>query len=267
MNDAVNASPGGAGRSGFAGKIAVVTGAYGDIGAAVVEALAAHGATVYAADIRFTGASAPRSHGPGRIIPVALDVTDSAAVSSAFAHVAAASGPATLLVNAAGGPGRTRTPIDEVTDDAWHTVVRVNLDSAFHCAREAVRWMKKSTVGGCVVNISSGAGRTYSRTGVQAYAAAKAGVIGLTRQLAREVGPAGIRVNCVAPGLVDVTAIHDEITSLGADGLERHLSGVAMGRLGRAEDLVGPILFFLGTDSAYVTGQTISVDGGSTMLG
>ncbi|WP_326837133.1 SDR family NAD(P)-dependent oxidoreductase [Amycolatopsis rhabdoformis] len=243
----------------FAGRAALVTGAGGDIGRAVATRLAERGATVYVADLR-----PPAVDG---LIPLALDVTDAGAVTEAFAAVGRAAGPVSLLVNAAGGPGRRRTPIDEVSDEDWHRVVSLNLDGTFHCCREAVRGMKSAGVAGSIVNISSGAGRTYSRTGVQGYAAAKAGVIGLTRQLAREAGAAGIRVNCVAPGLIDVEALRDELGSLGTEGLGRHLSGVALGRLGRAEDLVGPILFFLGDEAGYVTGQTISVDGGSIMLG
>ncbi|MEU4173131.1 SDR family NAD(P)-dependent oxidoreductase [Streptomyces sp. NPDC026665] len=251
----------------FAERIALVTGASGDIGRATAEDLAARGATVYAADITVTSDERVRPIGAGQLVPLRLDVTDAQAVAQAFAAIAAERGPVTLLVNAAGGPGRTRTPVDEVTDEAWHRVVALNLDGAFHCCREAVRWMKATRAEGSIVNVSSGAGRTYSRTGVQAYAASKAGVIGLTRQLARELGPNGIRVNCVAPGLIEVAGIQGEIASIGADGLARHLEGVALGRLGRAQDLVGPVVFFLGAGSAYVTGQTISVDGGSVMLG
>lgn len=242
------------------GRVALVTGAGGDIGRSVALGLVRRGARVYAADIR------PVDPADG-LVPLLLDVRDSDAVAVAFARIAEESGPVRLLVNAAGGPGSIRTPIDQVTDEAWHAVVSLNLDGTFHCCREAVRWMKSARTTGSIVNVSSGAGRTSSRTGVQAYAAAKAGVIGFTRQLAREAGPAGIRVNCVAPGLIAVDALQEEIAALGADGLAAHLGGVALGRLGRADDLVEPVLFFLGDGAGFVTGQTISVDGGSVMLG
>lgn len=248
----------------FGGRIAVVTGAAGDIGLAVARALVAEGATVWCADIR-TPPSADGEELPLRWAE--LDITDSEAVGAFFARVGAETGPATLLVNAAGGPGRVRTPVDEVTDDAWDRVVRLNLGGTFFACREVVRHLKGAGLPGSIVNVSSGAGRTYSRTGVQAYAAAKAGVIGLTRQLARELGPHGIRVNCVAPGLVISDGTRAEIDGLGAEALATHLSGVALGRLGEAADMVAPILFYLDDAAGYVTGQTISADGGSIMLG
>jgi len=251
----------------FFGKVVVVTGARGEIGLQTAEELAKRGATVWAADIGFSAAEAPRSFGAGIIHPVQLDVTDSHAVDSLFRSITSDSGPISMLVNAAGGPGTDRSLVEDVTDEQWHKVVSLNLDGAFYCCRAAAQSMKSGGAGGSIVNISSGAGRTYSRTGVQAYAAAKAGVIGLTRQLAREMGTYGVRVNCVAPGLIAVEGLAKELSSISSEAMQIHLSGVALGRLGSAADLVGPIVFFLGPEAGYVTGQTISVDGGSTMLG
>ncbi|OJX65595.1 MAG: hypothetical protein BGO95_01685 [Micrococcales bacterium 73-13] len=252
--------------AGFAGRVAVVTGAAGDIARLAAQRLAAEGATVWAVDLAFAEPS-EEAVGAGRIIRRRLDVTDSAAVAELFAEVARTTGPATLLLNAAGGPGSRRAPVEEIGDEDWHRVVALNLDAVFYCVREATRWIKDAGLQGSFVIISSGAGRTSSRTGVQAYGAAKAGAIGLTRQLAREVGKHGIRVNCIAPGLVEVEGIRAEIESIPPAAMEQHLSNVALGRLGRPADLTGPILFFLGEDAAFVTGQTISVDGGSIMLG
>lgn len=249
---------------GFAGKVAVVTGASGDIGLAIARELAAGGATVWCVDVR---PPAQGIEGEERLRYAELDITDSSAVTAFFERVRAEDGPAALVVNAAGGPGSVRTPVDEVTDEAWHRVLTLNLTGTFHCCREAVRHMKAAGIPGSIVNISSGAGRTYSRTGVQAYAAAKAGVIGLTRQLARELGPHGIRVNCVAPGLIVSDGTREEIGRLGEESLATHLGGVSLGRLGEAEDMVAPVMFFLDDAAGYVTGQTISADGGSIMLG
>ncbi len=252
--------------SGFAGRVAVVTGAAGDIADRVVTRLADAGATVWAVDIQFAESSDVTA-GAGRIIRRRLDVTDAAAVDALYAEAASTTGPATLLLNAAGGPGSRRRPIDEVEDADWHRVVALNLDAVFYNTRAAAKHMKAAGVGGSIVIISSGAGRTYSRTGVQAYSAAKAGAIGLTRQLARELGAFDIRVNCIAPGLIAVAGLRDELASITPEGMSAHLAGVSLGRLGVAEDLTGPIAFLLGDESGYVSGQTISVDGGSTMLG
>ncbi|MFI6906131.1 SDR family NAD(P)-dependent oxidoreductase [Nonomuraea sp. NPDC050394] len=244
--------------TGISGAVAVVTGAAGDIGRAITTALVAEGARAWALDVR-----EPDADGAARR---RVDVTDSAAVTGTFAEIEDTEGRLDFLVNCAGGPGTRRDPIDQVPDEAWRAVVALNLDGVFHCSRAAVGAMKRCG-GGAIVNISSGAGRTTSRTGVQAYAAAKAGVIGLTRQLARELGPAGIRVNCVAPGLILA-----DPTRAGWEGLpdrERRafLDGVPLGRVGEAGDIAGPALFFLSAASRYVTGQTISADGGAIMLG
>ncbi|UOR01529.1 SDR family oxidoreductase [Leucobacter allii] len=242
--------------------MAVVTGARGDIGHAVAHALSERGAEVWCVDIR-----PPESAAETGMRWVELDITDADAVERFFERVRDETGPADLLVNAAGGPGRIRTPIDEVTDEVWQRVLTLNLTGTFNCCRAAVRQLKRTGKTGSIVNISSGAGRTYSRTGVQAYAAAKAGVIGLTRQLARELGPMDIRVNCVAPGLIVSDGTREELGRLTEEDLRAHLDGVALRRLGEAHDLISPVLFFLNPASGYVTGQTVSADGGSIMLG
>lgn len=246
----------------FTGRTAVVTGAVGGIGRVIANRLAVEGARVWATDIR----DPPEEYRKSDIEWAIMDVTKPADVDRTFVQIEAKSGPVSLLVNAAGGPGNFRTTVDLITNETWRHVVAVNLDSVFHCSRAAARSMKALRQG-AIVNVSSGAGRTYSRTGVQPYAAAKAGVIGLTRQLARELGPFGIRVNCVAPGLILVEATRDEWSAMSVAEQHRYLSGVALGRIGKAADVAGPIVFFLSDDAEYITGQTISVDGGRTMLG
>ncbi|MFI9557550.1 SDR family NAD(P)-dependent oxidoreductase [Nonomuraea endophytica] len=238
--------------------VAVVTGAAGEIGQAICVALLARGTRVWALDLRevaLDGAVHRR-----------LDVTDSCGVSEVFDEIEAVEGRVDFLVNCAGGPGGPRAPIDQVSDEAWRAVVALNLDGVFHCSRAAAASMKRARKG-AIVNISSGAGRTTSRTGVQAYAAAKAGVIGFTRQLARELGPDGIRVNCVAPGLILADPTRADWERLAQGQREEFLSGVALGRIGEAGDIAGPVLFFLSEEARYVTGQTISADGGAIMLG
>jgi 3-oxoacyl-[acyl-carrier protein] reductase len=121
---------------------------------------------------------------------------------------------------------------------------------------------------GSIVNISSGAGRSHSLTGIQAYASAKAGLIGLTRQTARELGPHGIRVNCVAPGLLRSNpASERQWQAMGEAGQRQLLDSIALRRLGQADEIARVVRFFASDDAAYVTGQTISADGGIWMLG
>src|SRR5206468_2045374 len=127
---------------------------------------------------------------------------DPHAVTAFVASVVEATGRVDILVNTAGGvAGQTMRPLEEVSDDEWRVIFAINLDGAFHFTRAVAPTMKRRG-GGAILNISSGAGRSYSLTGIQAYASAKAGLIGFTRQTARELGPHGIRVNCVAPGFV-----------------------------------------------------------------
>jgi len=121
---------------------------------------------------------------------------------------------------------------------------------------------------GSIVNISSGAGRSHSLTGIQAYASAKAGLIGLTRQTARELGPYGIRVNCVAPGFIRSNpASERQWEAMGEEGQRRLVEGIALRRLGQPEEIARAVLFFASDDASFVTGQTISADGGHWILG
>jgi len=173
-----------------------------------------------------------------------------------------------VLVNCAGGVvGQTMKPVEEVSEEAWRAIFAVNLDGAFHFTRAAVPAMKTRRRGS-IVNISSGAGRSYSLTGIQAYASAKAGLIGFTRQTARELGEFGIRVNCVAPGFVRSNPSSErQWQAMGDAGQRKLIESIALRRLGEPEDIARAVLFFASDDARYVTGQTISVDGGHWMLG
>ncbi|HVA20498.1 MAG TPA: SDR family NAD(P)-dependent oxidoreductase [Candidatus Micrarchaeia archaeon] len=250
----------------------MVTGAAHGLGRAICVTLAAAGAAVVACDIEAEGlgdTEAAVARATGRpITALAVDVTDPAAVAAAAAGIASASGPIGILVNNAGGVGgQTMRPVDEVDPDAWRQLIAINLDGTFNCVRSVVPQMRRRG-SGAIVNISSGAGRTFSLTGIQAYAAAKAGVIGLTRQLAKELGPAGIRVNCVAPGFVRSNPTTErQWAAMGATGQARLLESIALRRLGRAEEIALAVRFLLSDDAAYVTGQTLGVDGGNIMLG
>jgi 3-oxoacyl-[acyl-carrier protein] reductase len=197
-----------------------------------------------------------------------VDVTDPRRVVAFADEVVAAERRVDILVNCAGGvAGQTMRPVEEISDEDWRVIFAVNLDGAFHCTRAVVPSMKARRRGS-IVNISSGAGRSYSLTGIQAYASAKAGLIGFTRQTARELGEFGIRVNCVAPGFVRSNpASERQWQAMGEAGQKRLIEGIALRRLGEPEDIARAVVFFASEDARYVTGQTISVDGGHWMLG
>jgi 3-oxoacyl-[acyl-carrier protein] reductase len=205
---------------------------------------------------------------PGACRTAVVDVRDAAAVGAFVARVDAAGGRIDALVNTAGGvAGQVMRPVEEVPDADWREIFAVNLDGAFHFTRAAAPLMKRAGRG-AIVNISSGAGRSYSLTGIQAYASAKAGLIGFTRQTARELGRHGIRVNSVAPGFIRSNpATERQWDAMGADGQARLVESIALHRLGTPEEIARAVVFFVSDDAAYVTGQTISVDGGQWMLG
>jgi 3-oxoacyl-[acyl-carrier protein] reductase len=227
------------------GRVALVTGTAHGIGAAIADLLEEDGATVHRVDLD------------------TVDVTDPAAVE---AYVAA-TGRIDVLVNNAGGVrGQTGQPLEEVTLESWHAVVDANLTSTFLCTRAVTRGMK-SRGWGRIVNISSGAGRSVSLTGIQAYASAKAGQIGLTRQTAHELGRFGITVNCIAPGFVlSNPSTQQQWESYGEDGQAALVEGIAVRRLGTPADIANGVRFFVSEASSWVTGQTLSIDGGHAIF-
>jgi 3-oxoacyl-[acyl-carrier protein] reductase len=256
----------------FRDRVAIVTGAAHGIGRGICAELARGGARVWACDVRAGELGATREAvdavAAGSCQTGVLDVRDPAAVEAFAGRAEEAAGRIDILVNTAGGvAGQTMRPVDEVSDADWREILAINLDGAFHFTRAVAPVMKRARAG-AIVNISSGAGRSYSLTGIQAYASAKAGLIGFTRQTARELGAHGIRVNCVAPGFVRSNpATERQWEAMGAAGQQRLLDSIALGRLGRPEDIARAVCFFASDDAAYVTGQTISVDGGVWMLG
>jgi 3-oxoacyl-[acyl-carrier protein] reductase len=225
-----------------AAKVAVVTGAAHGIGTAIAEALRGDGATVHAVD------------------KDTVDLTDAAAVRAFFGDV----GEVDILVNNAGGVcGQVGHPLEEVADEDWHAIVQANLTTAFYCTRAVVPAMKQRRWGR-IVNISSAAGLTVSKTGIQAYASAKAGMIGFTRQMAHELGPQGITVNCIAPGFIlSNPTTERQWQGYGAAGQRELLLGIATRRLGEPADIANGVQFFAADRSGWVTGQVIAIDGGS----
>jgi 3-oxoacyl-[acyl-carrier protein] reductase len=237
---------------GLAGRVAVVTGAAHGIGGAIADALTDDGAKVHRVDKEPAALD--------RTAMTAADLTDPAAVAGLFAAV----GPVDILVNTAGGVvGQVGRPLEEVTEDAWRAVVDANLTTTFLCTRAAVPGMKERGWGR-IINISSGAGLTVSKTGIQAYASAKAGQIGFTRQMARELGPFGITVNCIAPGFIlSNPATQAQWDGYGPDGQRDLVAGIATRRLGQPADIANGVQFFASERSGWVTGQVIAIDGGS----
>jgi 3-oxoacyl-[acyl-carrier protein] reductase len=227
------------------GRVAIVTGTAHGIGSGIAAALAEHGADVHGCD-RDT-----------------VDVTDARQVDELVQSV----GRVDILVNNAGGVvGQVGRPLEEVDDDAWRAVVDANLTSTFVCTRAVTPGMKGRGYGR-IVNISSGAGRSVSLTGIQAYASAKAGQLGFTRQTAHELGPFGITVNAIAPGFIlsNPTSIA-QYESYGEEGQRRLVESIATRRLGRPEDIANGVLFFVAEESSWVTGQVLSIDGGHSIF-
>jgi 3-oxoacyl-[acyl-carrier protein] reductase len=227
------------------GMVAVVTGTAQGIGRAIAAEIRAAGATVHEVD-RDT-----------------VDLSVSAQVEAFFARI----GDIDILVNDAGGVvGQTHVPIEDVTDEAWDAVVDANLRTAFNCTRAAARSMKRRRYGR-IVTISSGAGRSVSLTGIQAYASAKAAQIGFTRQMAHELGPFGITVNCIAPGFVlSNPTTEKQWDSYGEEGQRALLAGIAMRKTGSPEDIARGVRFFVARESGWVSGQTLSIDGGHSLF-
>lgn len=240
----------------FENQLVIVSGAGHGLGQAIARAFATLGARVH-------GCSPYAAEVPG-VAMTTLDLTDRAAAAAWVASVESqAAAPVAVLVNNAGGvAGHAHQPLETVTDDAWDTIIAVNLGAAFALSRAVVPGMKRAG-GGRIVNISSGAGLQASLTGIQAYCSAKHAVVGLTRQLAHELGPHNITVNSVAPGLiVSNPDTEKQWAGYGADGQAAMMSRIALRRMGAPEDIANAVLFFASPLAAFVNGQVLSVDGG-----
>jgi 3-oxoacyl-[acyl-carrier protein] reductase len=254
------------GAAGLDGKVALVTGAAHGIGRAICVELARCGARVWATDVladELALTAGACGEVGGRCRARELDVADPEQVQAAVGEVVAADGAMDVLVNVAGGVlGQVGRPLEEVTDEAWAAILAVNLTGTFHCCR-AVAALMKERRRGSIVNVSSGAGRGVSLTGIQAYASAKAAQIGLTRQLAHELGPWGITVNSVAPGFVlSNPATLRQWESYGEAGQAALVESIPLRRLGMPDDIAYAVAFFASDRAGWCTGQTLSVDGG-----
>jgi len=251
----------------FSGKTVIVTGGAHGFGRAIAHAFAARGASTWTCDILADGlneTAAQASPAPGGRIETALvDVADRAAVGRFVDRVTQATGRIDILVNNAGGVcGQTGQPIEDVSEEQWQVIFDVNVKGVFHFAQAVAPHMKAAHAGR-IVNISSGAGLGVSLTGIQAYASAKAAQIGLTRQLAHELGPFGITVNNVAPGFVRSNPTTEkQWEAYGAEGQQRLVERLALRRLGSPADIAHAVLFFASEYAGWITGQVLSVSGG-----
>ncbi|CAM5762935.1 SDR family NAD(P)-dependent oxidoreductase [Bosea minatitlanensis] len=246
----------------FSGRAIIVTGAGGGFGRPLSQALEQLGARVFASDINAAGLEDIRSP---NITTKTLDLTDRAAAAAWVKEIEETTGgPIDVLINNAGGAlGLPARPIETVPDEEWDRIIDVNLNGAFAMCRAVSAGMKAAGKGR-IINISSGAGFKPSLTGVQAYCSAKHALIGLTRQLAVELGPFGITVNSVAPGLVLMSEGQKERwANYSQEYRDAFLRSVSLRRFGSAEDISNGVIFFASDLSSFITGQVLSVSGGA----
>jgi 3-oxoacyl-[acyl-carrier protein] reductase len=240
------------------GETALVTGASRGIGAAIADLLAAQGATVIGTATSEAGAAAidarlSASGGAGRV----LDVGDPACIDELVTELSSRFGPISILVNNA---GITRDQLlMRMKDEDWEAIIATNLSSVYRMSKAVLRGMMKARKGR-IVSIASVVALT-GNPGQSNYAAAKAGMIGFSKSLAREVGSRGITVNVVAPGFID-TDMTRALPEQARDGL---IGQIALGRLGQAEDIAHAVAFLAGPGGAYITGETLHVNGGMYM--
>jgi 3-oxoacyl-[acyl-carrier protein] reductase len=241
-------------------EIALVTGASRGIGKAIATALGSRGATVVGTATSASGAQGITDSlatsgikGAGKV----LNVTDPDSIESLIKDVQSEYGAPTILVNNA---GITRDNLlMRMKDDEWNDVIETNLTSAFRMSKACLRGMMKAKHGR-IITITSVIGAT-GNPGQSNYAATKAGVIGFSKSLAREIGSRGITVNAVAPGFIDT----DMTRALPQEQRDALLGQIALGKLGTVEDVASAVVFLASADAAYITGETIHVNGGMYM--
>ncbi|BDU21248.1 3-oxoacyl-ACP reductase FabG [Dyella sp. GSA-30] len=240
------------------GEIALVTGASRGIGAAIADELAQRGATVIGTATSESGAAAIGERlaahgGSGRV----LNVTDSAQVEGLIDAIAKEFGPVSILVNNA---GITRDQLLlRMKDEDWQAILDTNLTSVYRTSKAVLRGMMKARKGR-IISIASVIGLT-GNPGQANYAAAKAGIIAFSKSLAREIGTRGITVNVVAPGFIDT----DMTRALPEESKQALLGQIALGRLGESNDIAQAVAFLASPAAAYITGETLHVNGGMYM--
>ncbi|MEX2201543.1 MAG: 3-oxoacyl-[acyl-carrier-protein] reductase [Dongiaceae bacterium] len=239
-------------------KRALVTGASGGIGGAIARGLHEQGATVAISGTRRDALDALAGELGGRTHVLTANLTDAGAADKLVADAEAAMGGLDVLVNNA---GITRDGLAmRLKDDDWAAVIELNLATVFRLTRAALRGMMKQR-SGRIISIGSISG-VIGNPGQANYAAAKAGIVGMSKAIAQEVATRGITVNCVAPGFI-ATAMTDAVSE---KTRERFLSGIPLGRLGTVAEVAACVAFLAADEASYVTGQTLHVNGGMAMI-
>lgn len=247
--------------SALTGKVSLVTGASRGIGRAIAAALAADGATVVLAardEAKLAeGVRAIEAAG-GKAMPVSMDVAAPASVEAGIARVLETLGRIDHLVNNA---GITRDNLLlRMKPEEWQDVIATNLSSVYYCTQAVLRPMLKQKSGGRIVNVTSVVG-VMGNAGQANYAASKAGIIGFTKSIAREIASRGITVNAVAPGFIDTDMTH----AMTDKAREAIVGSIPLGRVGRPEDIAATVSFLVSESAGYITGQVLGVDGGFHM--
>lgn len=249
----------------FDGKVALVTGGAGGIGAEIVRALIEEGAAVSIFDTNSDAisnllSSLDNKKAFGKVV----DVRSQKSVEEAISEVNSNFGGIDILIAAAGGSLGTPRDLDEISEEDLDLVIDVNIKGTFNCAKAVIPSMKLRG-GGSIVTFSSIGGRSASPVTGVPYAAAKAGIIGLTRRLAREVGADGIRVNSIAPGLFLTGRLQGMFDEMSPAEQKEVLNGIPLKRMPRIEECVAPVLFLASNASSYITGAVLDVNGGRLM--
>ena len=243
--------------NGLQDQVALVTGASRGIGAAIADMLAQQGVRVFGTATSDTGSAAISDRGVSGLTGLTLNVNDVDAISAVLAEITSQASAPTILVNNA---GVTRDQLlMRMSEDDWDTVLNTNLRSVFRLSKACLRGMMKARTGR-IISIASVIG-SMGNAGQANYAAAKAGMMGFSRSLAREVGSRGITVNTVAPGFIDTDMTRD----LSEAQKEAMLGDIPLKRLGDPDDIAAAVSFLASKAADYITGQTIHVNGGMYM--